>query len=65
MKLNEFLDLISCLRKETDRFCRGHRLSRNMLENLGWILAIRYHRPECGPLFDEKVVQFVVQYGEG
>ena len=65
MKLNEFLDLISCLREETERFCRSSRPSRDMLESLGWFLATRYHRPKCGPLFDEKVVQFVVQYGEG
>lgn len=64
MKLNDFLDLISCLREETEQFCRGIRPNRDMLKMLGWTLAARYHSPKFGPLFDEKIVQFVIKYGE-
>ncbi len=65
MKLNDFFDLISCLRKETEKFCRFSPPTKDQLESLGWVLAQRY-RPKCaGPQFDKKVVEFVIQYGEG
>lgn len=64
MSLNEFSDLISCLREEVEKFCRGPQPSKDMLESLGWVLAARYRHPKCGPLFGRKVVEFVIQYGE-
>lgn len=65
MKVNEFLDLMSCLREETERFCRRCKPTHDELESLGWALASKYHHPKTGYLFDILVVKFVIEYGEG
>lgn len=65
MKLERLLELISYLREETYRFCRGSTPDREMLESLGWALVCRYDLLKRGRVFDEKVVQFVIECGEG
>ncbi len=63
MKLNDFMDMMACLREETEKFCRGEEPTLEDLYQLGGMLAEKYRKPPMSRLSEFYILLYIMKYG--